>query len=124
MAFDEALAQRLRVLFGRLPGSSERRMFGGVCFLVSGRMCCGIVGRNLVVRVGPDGYDDALRRPHARPMDFTGRPMRGFVYVGPAECRTARTLLGWVERAVRFARSLPSGPSAKRRPRLRRIAAR
>jgi hypothetical protein len=124
MAFDEALALRLRVLFGRQRDSSERRMFGGVCFLVSGKMCCGIVGRNLVVRVGPDGYDDALRRPHTRPMDFTGRPMRGFVYVGPAGCRAARTLSGWVERAVRFARSLPPGPSAKRRPRLPRTGAR
>ena len=107
MAFDEALAHRLRRLFARLPDSSERRMFGGLCFLVSGRMCCGIVGRDLVVRVGAEGHDDALRRPHTRPMDFTGRPMRGFAYVSPAGCRTAQDLSAWVKRAVRYARSVP-----------------
>lgn len=123
MAFDETLAKRLRLLFGKLPGSAERRMFGGVCFLVSGKMCCGIVGRELVVRVGPEGYDEALRRPHARPMDFTGRPLRGFVYVGPAGYRTGRSLSTWVERAVRFAASLPSRTS-RTKPRRRRTAAR
>lgn len=124
MAFDQALAERLRLLFGRLRGSSERRMFGGVCFLLDGKMCCGIVGRDLVVRVGPDGHAGALRRPHTRPMDFTGRPMRGFVYVGAAGCRTARGLSSWVERGVRFARSLPPRRRAKSKARARRAAAR
>ncbi len=123
MAFDEALAERLRVLFKRVPTSAERRMFGGLCFLVSGRMCCGIVGRDLVVRVGPDRHDDALRRPYTRPMDFTGRPMRGFIYVAPTGFRTARSLSQWVERAVRFAGSLPLGPRGRRRPPRRTTAA-
>ena len=122
MAFDQALAGRLRLLFGRLPDSSERRMFGGLCFLLSGKMCCGIVGRNLVVRVGREGRDDALRRPHTRPMDFTGRPLRGFVYVGPAGYRTHRGLSTWVEQAVRFAVSLPSRLRTKKRPRPRRAS--
>jgi len=124
MAFDEALAKRLRVRFRKVPKSSERRMFGGLCFLVSGRMCCGIVGRNLVVRVGPDGHDDALRYPHTRPMDFTGRPMRGFIYVGPPGLMTARSLSGWVERAIRYSRALPPGPDTRERPRHRRTAIR
>jgi hypothetical protein len=125
MAFDEALAQRLRLLFGKLTDSSERHMFGGVCFMVAGKMCCGIAGRDLMVRVGPAGHEDALRRPHTRPMDFTGRPMRGFVYVAPAGLRTARELAAWVDRAVRFASSLPPRKAAKRTPRSRRkIAAR
>ncbi len=79
MAFDATLARRLRIIFGGLPDASERRMFGGVCCLLSGKMCCGIVGRDLVVRLGPEGYEAPLHRPHTRPMDFTGRPLRGFV---------------------------------------------
>ena len=124
MAFDEALAHRLRRLFARLPDSSERRMFGGLCFLVSGRMCCGIVGRDLVVRVGAEGHDDALRRPHTRPMDFTGRPMRGFVYVSPAGCQTVHDLSAWVKRAVRYSRSVPRRPGTKTNERPRKTALR
>jgi hypothetical protein len=124
MAFDEGLAERLRALFGNLPGTSERRMFGGVCFMVSGKMCCGIVGHDLMVRVGPEGHDDALRRPHTRPMDFTGRPMRGFVYVAPAGLRTVRDLSAWVDPAVRFASTVPAGKAAKRKRRSRRAGGR
>lgn len=118
MAYDEALARRVRRLLAPLPEFSERRMFGGLCFLLAGRMCCGVVGEDLVVRTGPEGHAAALRRPHARPMDFTGRPLRGFVYVAPAGLRSARGLRQWVDRAVAFvadaARASPR-PSARRR---------
>ena len=116
MAFDETLAKRLRTLFRRVPRSSERRMFGGLCFLADGRMCCGIVGGDLVVRVGTDGYVDALRRPHARPMDFTGRPMRGFVYVAPPGLRTTKSLSGWVDRALRHAHTVPPRRTKRAQP--------
>jgi hypothetical protein len=116
MAFDEALAQRLRTLFRRIPGYSERRMFGGLCFMVAGRMCCGVVGSDLMVRVGAPGHEAALRRPHTRPMDFTGRPLRGFVYVAPPGYRSGPSLAAWVQRAVRFARTQPPRPRAGPRP--------
>ena len=70
-------------------------------------MCCGVVGSDLMVRVGPDGYDDALRRAHTREMDFTGRPMRGMVYVAADGVRPTRDLRAWVERGAGFVESLP-----------------
>lgn len=107
MAFDEKLADRVRAVLAKRRGIAERRMFGGIAFLVRGHMACGVTGRDLMVRVGPDAYDDALARPHARPMDFTGRPMRGLVYVAPAGVRSAPALRAWVDRGVAFTRSLP-----------------
>ncbi len=83
-------------------------MFGGLAFLLQGHMACGVVGDDLVVRVGPDAYAAALRRRHARPMDFTGRPLTGFVYVGSDGTRAARALHDWLERGVAFAGRLPS----------------
>ena len=82
-------------------------MFGGLAFMVNGHMCCGIVGRNFVVRTGPKQYEAALSKPHARPMDFTGRPMRGFVYVGPDGCQLTRDLKAWIQRGLHFVLSLP-----------------
>jgi hypothetical protein len=82
-------------------------MFGGLTFMVSGHMCCGIVGEDLVVRVGPDWYEKALALPNARAMDFTGREMKGFVYVGPPGYRTTVDLRRWIKRGLRFVQSLP-----------------
>ena len=80
MAYDEGLAQRVREVLAERSDLSERKMFGGLCFLVNGNMCCGVVRDELMVRVGPDAYDESLSLPHARKMDITGRPMKGFVY--------------------------------------------
>ncbi len=107
MAYDETLAARVRTALADHPGLSEKRMFGGLCFLLDGNMCCGLVGDTLMVRVGPDAYEPALARPHAREMDFTGRPLRGMVYVAPAGVRTAAALASWVHRGTAFAASLP-----------------
>jgi len=82
-------------------------MFGGLAFMVNGHMCCGIVREDLVVRVGADTHEQALSQPHARAMDFTGRPMKGFVYVGPAGYRTTTSLRKWVRSGIRFVLSLP-----------------
>ena len=79
MAYDEGLAQRLREVVEEQPGIAERKMFGGLCFLVSGNMCLGVVKDELMVRVGPDAYETCLAEPHARKMDFTGRAMKGMV---------------------------------------------
>ncbi len=82
-------------------------MFGGIAFMLNGHMCCGVTRHDLMVRVGPDAYEDSLARPHARPMDFTGRPMKGMVYVGPGGCEDDDDLRAWVDRGVAFATSLP-----------------
>jgi hypothetical protein len=115
MAYDTDLAQRVRTALRRATARtappSEIRMFGGLCFMVGGHMCCGVVGHDLVVRVGPERLLEALAQPHARPMDFTGRPLKGFVYVGPAGYRSPTALSKWVRRALAFVGSLP----AKRR---------
>jgi TfoX/Sxy family transcriptional regulator of competence genes len=107
MAFDERVAQRVREILADECPAKERRMFGGLAFMVNGHMCCGIVGKDLVVRVGADAYEEALSQPHARAMDFTGRPMKGFVYVSPAGYRTKSTLRSWIKRSLRFVISLP-----------------
>ena len=110
MAYDLELAQRVAQLLKSRRGVAQRRMFGGVCFLLNGHMCCGIEKRRLMVRVGPAQYEAALGKPHARPMDFTGRPMNGFVFVMPEGLRTREALKGWVNLGVRYAASLPSKP--------------
>ena len=107
MAYDEALAARVSSALRDEPGIVEKKMFGGVSFTVSGNMACGIVGDELMVRVGPANYDDALSRPHARPMDFTGRPMRGLVYVARPGFESDPDLTAWVEYGASFARGLP-----------------
>jgi len=87
-------------------------MFGGLAFLVAGNMAVGILGDTLMVRVGGDAYEQALARHHAREMDFTGRPMRGFVLVDAPGIRTKHTLERWVDRGLDFAESLPAKPGS------------
>ena len=110
MAFDETLGQRLRVAVEAECADdtlTEKRIFGGLGIMVNGNMACGILGYNLMVRVGPDAHDGCVDLPHAGPMDFTGRPMKGFLYVFPEGLATNRELRAWVKRGVAFARSLP-----------------
>jgi TfoX/Sxy family transcriptional regulator of competence genes len=108
MSYDAELAGRVRAALGASPGLDEKKMFGGVGFLVHGNMACGVHGQDLIVRVGPDRYPEALTRPHARPFDLTGRPMSGWVTVTPAGCENDEQLEGWVSQGVAFARSLPA----------------
>lgn len=107
MAYDEGLAQRVREALSARSDLSERRMFGGLCFMLSGNMCCGIVRDELMLRVGPDAYDGVLQRPHAREMDFTGRALKGMVYVGVAGLEDDAALAEWLELGAAFAGSLP-----------------
>jgi len=107
MAFDERLAERVRSLVARRRGISEKRMFGGIAFLVRGNMSFGIVGNELMVQVGAAQYTKALARRHAREMDFTGRPMKGYVYVAAPGLRRLDALRSWVDIGVQFARTLP-----------------
>ena len=108
MAYDEALAATVRQALANRRHVTEKRMFGGLSFLVRGNMCCGIVGDELMVRVGPKRYESALSRRHVREMDFTGRPLTGYVYVGRGGLRSPKTVREWVDQGVTFARTLPA----------------
>jgi hypothetical protein len=114
VAFDEQLAERVRAVLGDDPAVEERLMFGGIAFMVDGHMACGIVKDEL----GAEGGEAALERPHVRPMDFTGRPMRTTVFIEPAGLANADALERWVKAGVAHARSLPpkdpSGPRPRR----------
>lgn len=107
MAYDEHLADRVRTVLAGERGVSERKMFGGLAFMLAGHMCCGVLGDQLMVRLERDEAERALDEPHARPMDFTGRPMRGFLYVSAEGLADDSSLRRWVRRAVEHARSLP-----------------
>jgi TfoX/Sxy family transcriptional regulator of competence genes len=108
MSFDEAVAGRVRKALAGTREVVEKRMFGGIAFMVRGNMCCGVIGDRLMVRVGPNGYEEALSRPHAKPMDFTGRPMKGMVYVEPAGFASPHDLEAWIGKAMAFTLSLPA----------------
>jgi hypothetical protein len=115
MAFDEGLAERIRGVLQERSDVSEKRMFGGLAFLVRGHMGVGIVQDKLMIRVGPEDYDAVLRERHARKMDFTGRPMKGFVYVVPKGYESDRDLERWVGLGAGYATSLPpKGQPGKR----------
>jgi TfoX/Sxy family transcriptional regulator of competence genes len=106
VAYDETLATRVRGLLADRTDVGERQMFGGLTFMIAGNMYCGVNRDELIVRLDPDREDEFLARPHARRMDFTGRPMRGFVTVRP-ESLKGRGLNRWVREAVARAESLP-----------------
>ena len=107
MSFDEGLAQRVRELLEDLPGIVEKKMFGGLAFMIDGNMSVGIVKHELMVRVGADDYPAALAEKDAREMDFTGKPLKGFVYVRESSLDSDDRLRYWVERGRNFALSLP-----------------
>lgn len=115
MAYDEKLAERVRKVLAARKGVTEKNMFGGLAFLMGGRMCCGILNDDLVVRTGAERYAKALSRPHTRPMDFTGRPLTGFVYVDSRGVKTDAALAKWVQEAVKYALSLPEGRAGPKR---------
>ncbi|HLW94263.1 MAG TPA: TfoX/Sxy family protein [Solirubrobacteraceae bacterium] len=108
MAYDEELATRVRELLATTPRVSERKMFGGLAFMIAGNMACGIVGTDLMLRLGEAGADAALDEPYVRPMDFTHRPMKTMVYVSPAGTNTPQALRGWIDKALAYASSLPA----------------
>ncbi len=108
MVYDAELAERIRRILASLKGLDEKKMFGGIAFLLNGNMCCGVVKDNLIIRVGRENYEKALAEPHTRQMDFTGRPLRGFIYVSPSGYLTDQDLTKWVTQAIAFTKSLPS----------------
>jgi TfoX N-terminal domain len=111
MSYDTELAERVRTALKGVRGLSEKAMFGGIAFLLGGHMVLGVARKDLMVRVGPAQHDAALACPHARPMDFTGKPMRGMLFVGPGGTDTHAAVSAWAERALAFARTLPPKPA-------------
>ena|SRR5437764_143435 len=107
MAFSEALAERIRQSLARKRGVEERKMFGGLCFLLHGNLLVGVWKDSLIARLGPDEGEVALREPHVRAFDITGRPMRNWVLVEPEGVEDDDQLKGWIERATKFVRTLP-----------------
>jgi TfoX/Sxy family transcriptional regulator of competence genes len=108
MAYNEKLADRARAALKGTRGLAERKMFGGLCFTINGNMVAGVVDERLMLRVGPENHPAVLKLKHAQPMDFTGKPMKGMVYVAPEGCKTAAATKGWIKRALAFAQTLPA----------------
>src|SRR5690348_12183048 len=106
MAFSESLALRVRQVVGRL-GITEKKMFGGVGFLLNGNMCVGIWKNSLILRIGPESYEDALKEEYVREFDITGRPMKGWVLVEPDGIETDEQLADWIRRSDKFVNTLP-----------------
>ncbi len=108
MAYDQGLVQRVREETSELPGYVEKKMFGGVGFMLQGNMACGVNGADLIVRVGPERYESALAQPHTRPFDLTGRPMKGWVFVNAEGYEADEDLKAWMQQGVEYALSLPA----------------
>lgn len=102
MPYDEGVAERIRDIFIDHKNVVEKKMFGGIAFMLNGHMCCGVVNDTLMARVGPDQYLMALKKKHVRKMDFTGKPMKGFIYVEPAGFETDRQLANWISLCENF----------------------
>jgi TfoX/Sxy family transcriptional regulator of competence genes len=107
MAFDESLATRIRDALARKRGVEEKKMFGGVGFLLNGNLLVGVWKDSLIVRLGPDEGEAALREPHVREFDITGRAMKGWIMVEPDGVEDDDQLTGWIERALKFVKALP-----------------
>lgn len=107
MAYSESLARRIRQVFGNRRGISEKKMFGGVGFLLNGNMCVGVWKSSLIVRLGPEQAAAALLEPNVVEFDAAGRPMKGWAVVEPDGLETNEQLAGWIQRAVEFVGGLP-----------------
>ncbi len=108
MAYDEKLAERTRTKLKSTKGLTEKKMFGGVGFLVNGNMACGVNKQDLIVRLNDEDFESSLKQTHVRIFDMTGRPMRGWILVSGQGTATDKALEGWIEKGVAFARSLPA----------------
>ena len=108
MAYDEGVAQRVRELISDQPGYEEKKMFGGIGFLIHGNMACGVIRDDLIIRVGGEKYTDALLKPHVELFDITGREMTGCVIVKEPGYRTDQDLEDWTSQGVAYALTLPA----------------
>ncbi len=108
MAYNEKLAERIRKRLGKRAGLTEKKMFGGIAFLLKGNMCCGVHGEDMIVRLNPAQTQEALSEPHTHLFDLTGRPMKGWILVQPKGLATDAKLGKWVGIATKYADSLPA----------------
>lgn len=108
MAFDGKLAERIREHLGQRRGVSEKKMFGGLAFLLNGNMCCGVHGQEMIVRLDPQQTDQALSERHTRIFDLSGRPMNGWILVQPQGLTTEAAMAKWIQAGVKYASSLPA----------------
>jgi len=113
MSYDEGAAERVRKALSGRRGVSEKKMFGGIAFMLNGAMCCGILKHDLIVRVGAALNEKALAQPQVRPFDFTGKPMAGIVYVGPAGYRSGTALGKWTRWGAEHAAAAAAARKAK-----------
>ena len=115
MAYDEKLAERIRAAVKSAKGVSEKAMFGGIAWMKGGKMFVGTMKDELMVRVGKDAHDAEVKRPHARIMDFTGRPMKGYLIIAAAGVKTVAQVKVWADRALAHVATLPAKKTRKTR---------
>jgi TfoX/Sxy family transcriptional regulator of competence genes len=108
MAFDNNLADRIRKQLAQQKGLTEKRMFGGIGFLLNGNMCCGVLGAEVIIRFDPEQTEKVLTHKHTRIFDFSGRPMKGWIFVGTQAVETESDLKHWLQIGLKYAKSLPS----------------
>jgi hypothetical protein len=118
VAYNEELAGRIRATLADRTEVAEKKMLGGLSFIVAGQMCCGVLKNDLVVRIEPADFDQLVARPHVRPFDFTGRPIQGMVYVESSGVTDPAVLREWVHRGTDYVAAHPA--TAKRRKRTSR----
>src|SRR5512141_817663 len=107
MAYDAKLAERIRAQLKSVRGLTEKKMFGGVGFLVNGNMACGVNKQDMIVRLGDEDFAASLKKPNVRIFDMTGKPMKGWILVAAQGVTTDRALRGWIDKSLAFERSLP-----------------
>src|SRR5262245_5262254 len=125
MPFDEKLAERIRKILKKESSGfelDERKMFGGLAFMLDGKMCCGVLEDQLVARIGPEQGEKALKKPYVCPMDFTGKPMKGCVYVKARGITRDRELLSWLKQAISFVSALETKGKGKKRRTVSQLA--
>lgn len=113
MAYDEMLSDRIRAAMAHLPKVEEKYMFGGVCYMLNRKMCVGIVGDEMMCRIGPDVYEEALEKRGCREMVFTSRPMKGYVYVSNEGMKSKKDFEYWVNLCVEFNKKAKAAPKKK-----------
>jgi TfoX/Sxy family transcriptional regulator of competence genes len=113
--YNESLATRIRAELAGQPSVEEKKMFGGLTFMVGGQMCCGVIKDDLVVRIDPEQFDELVAQPHVRPFDFSGRPMQGIVYVNEQGLSSSEALGTWVHRGLAFIAAHPATAKPRRR---------
>jgi TfoX/Sxy family transcriptional regulator of competence genes len=107
MAYNEELAKRIRVMLKTESDVMEKKLFGGIGFLVNGNMACGVNKQDLILRLSESDFESAMRQPHIRIFDMTGRPMKGWVMISAEGCKSDKALRSWIEKGIEFAKSLP-----------------